>query len=87
MDSFITSVISEIIQPAIGFLFVVAIAFMGWGIIEYFLYEDSDDARETGRQHMLWGFFGFLIMVGAYTIISIIAGTFGVSIPSQQISI
>mgnify|MGYP001608319802 FL=1 len=52
MDSFITSVISEIIQPAIGFLFVVAIAFMGWGIIEYFLYEDSDDARETGRQHM-----------------------------------
>jgi uncharacterized membrane protein len=49
------------------------------GVFEFVMHGDEDSARETGRAHMLYGIIGFLVMISAYGILKIAAGTFGIT--------
>ena len=77
LDSLLLRVNEFIINPLIGFALVLAFAYFLWGVFEYFLYQDSDTERETGRKHIMWGLIGLLIMSGFWGIIQILAGTIG----------
>lgn len=39
---------------------------------------DNDEARSIGKKHMVWGIVGIVIMVSAYSILRMVAATFGV---------
>lgn len=81
MDNILTRVNTYILNPLIEFMFVVAFAYFLWGVLQYFLYQDSEDSRKIGKNHILWGLVGLLIMTGFWGIIQIIAGTLGQSVP------
>jgi len=66
----------------IGVLLALALLFFAWGLAEFILRSDSDEGRETGRQHMLWGILGIFVMVAVIGILRIITNTFGVDLPS-----
>ena len=81
MDQFLARINQYIINPFLGFLFILAFAYFLWGVVEYFLRADNEEARSQGKQHILWGLIGIVIMAGFYGIISLLAGTIGVSVP------
>jgi predicted membrane channel-forming protein YqfA (hemolysin III family) len=72
-----------IINPLMALLFAAGLLVFIFGIVEYIwgLSTDAKD-KEKGKQHMLWGIIGMFVMVAAYSIFKLIAGTLNVTLPS-----
>lgn len=68
----INKITTGILNPLIGLLFVIAIAVFIWGIVEFIWNAGSEDKRTTGKQHIIWGLVGLLIMATVSGIIEII---------------
>jgi len=68
----INKVITGILNPLIGLMFAIAIAIFIWGIVEFIWNSGSEDKRTTGKQHIIWGLVGLLIMSAVAGIIQII---------------
>lgn len=73
----------SIINPLIGILFGAALIVFLWGIATFIMQSDSDQQRDLGKKHMLWGLVGMLIMISFLAIMRIIANTIGVPVPSS----
>jgi uncharacterized membrane protein YbhN (UPF0104 family) len=71
-----------IIYPLITFLMAVALIVFLYGCFEFIMHAGDQAARSKGKQHILWGLVGFVVMVSAYAILSIAVGTIGVQLPS-----
>jgi len=76
-ESFISKIETNIIQPIISLLFVLALAYFLWGIFEFVRNSSSDEGRKTGIKHMTWGIIGLFVMVSVVGIISIIKNSIG----------
>ncbi len=69
---------TEILNPLIQLLFVVATVIFLWGVIQYVIGSRGDDKQlEKGKQVMLWGIIGMFIMVSAWGIIKLLCNFFG----------
>lgn len=77
--SMLSRIEAVILFPLMTLMMSVALLFFLFGIYEYVRSADSDEARAAGQQHMLYGIIGLLVMVSAYAILKIAAGTFGIS--------
>ena len=66
---------TAIVDPIIYFLFALALVYFLYGVLELIRNADSDEARKTGRQHVLWGVIGMFIMVSFYGIMHVICNT------------
>ncbi len=75
VQELLNRLVVHIVNPAIKGLFVLALLFFLWGVVEFIRNSDSDDGRTKGKQHMFWGVIGMSIMVGVNTIIYIALGT------------
>lgn len=76
----IINVINRLLVPVI-----IAIAFVVfiWGVYKYFIYgADNETERETGRQFVLWGVIGFVIILSLWGLVNLVMGTFGLSVGS-----
>lgn len=71
---------NAVLFPLIGLLSGIAVLVFLWGAFIYVKNADNDTARQQGQNHLLYGIIGLLIMVSAYAILSIAAGTFGIGI-------
>lgn len=78
VSEFLKKVDTAIITPLILLLFGLALAYFLWGLFVFIQNTDSDEGRTKGRQHMIWGVVGMVIMLAARTIIEIGLRTFGV---------
>ena len=76
LSNFIQRVVDLFIYPLIGLLFALALAYMLWGGSMFLLRADDPKARETGRQHLIWGVFGFFVMISVIAILSVVTNTF-----------
>jgi len=83
LDQFIGNVNKTIINPLIILLFAVALAIFLYGIVEFLSNSDNEEAKTKGKNNMLWGIVGFVIMIGVWTLLSIVTNTF--NIPKSQI--
>jgi TRAP-type C4-dicarboxylate transport system permease small subunit len=75
--SFVHKLNTVIIFPLITLLSAVAFLVFLWGCVEYVIHADNQTARQTGVKHITWGIIGLVIMVTAWAILSLAAGTFG----------
>jgi hypothetical protein len=66
-----------ILFPFLGFLTAVAVLVFMYGAAQYIINADNSSAREEGRKHILWGIIGLFVMLVAFGILQIAAGTFG----------
>jgi len=73
---FIRNVINVLLKPMVNILFLAAVLFFIWGVIEYIAGGDSETAHTTGRNHMLWGLVGLAIMSSVYFILTILYSVF-----------
>jgi uncharacterized membrane protein YidH (DUF202 family) len=78
-DSFLGNVETTIINPLIKFLFALAIVYFLWGVLEFFLNQKNEEKRIAGKSHMIWGIIGITIMLGVWTILSMLLNTMGIN--------
>ena len=76
LNSFLNNVVTQIINPIILLLSAGAFVVFLWGVFEFILRAADSKKREEGRQAILWGIVGLVIIFGAYGIINVALGTF-----------
>jgi uncharacterized membrane protein len=72
-----------IVNPAIALLFGLATVVFLWGLVQYVINADDQEARSTGQKHMIYGIIGMVVMVSVFGIITLILDTFGISDPAS----
>lgn len=75
--SVINPIISNVVNPVVELMFAVALIVFVWGVVEMLMKGGDADARTKGRNHMLGGVIGMLIMMSAWGIVNLIANTIG----------
>lgn len=78
VDTFVKKLNTYIFNPVIIVLVTLAIVYFLYGVFEYVKGSGSDEAREKGQQHMLWGLVGLTIMVSVFFIMKVLLGTLGI---------
>ncbi len=73
---------SAILFPLMMLMFAVAILVFFWGGFQFVTNADNDQGREAGKQHMLYGIIGLLVMISAYAILKVALNTFGITLPT-----
>lgn len=77
LNAFLAKVVTQIINPIILLLSAAAFVLFLWGVFEFIAHAGDEMKRKEGHQAMLWGIIGLTIIFGAYGIINIALGTFG----------
>ena len=70
--------ISNILNFAIPVLVTLALVYFVWGVVTYVVASD-EEAKSTGRNRMIWGIIGLVVIVGIWGLVSILANTFGLN--------
>ena len=65
-----------ILFPTITLLMAVAFFVFIWGCFEYFMNAENEQSRQQGARHITFGIIGLVVMVSAYAILQLAAGTF-----------
>ena len=66
-----------ILQPLILLLFGIAFVYFLWGVFEFIRDAGSNTGREKGKQHIIWGIIGMVIMLSVFGIVKVVANTLG----------
>jgi hypothetical protein len=73
LGQFIINVINNILVPV---LFAVAFIVFLWGVFKTFILGASDEeAKEAGKNLMLWGLIGFFVMISIWGLVNILTNT------------
>lgn len=83
---FVNNINDAILFPLITLLMALAFLMFLYGSFEYVRNSSSDQGRETGKQHILWGVVGMFIMLSAFSILSFAAGTFNLDLSNVDCS-
>ena len=73
IEEIISKTISQVVQPFIAFLFVLATVVFIYGVVEFIYGAEDDKKREQGKQHIMWGILGLFIMTAAAGIMWVLA--------------
>lgn len=79
LDTTLGKINANIVNPAIEFAFIIATVVFLWGVFQFIRNGSDKNKRQEGKDRILWGIVGFLIMFGVFGIITIIGNTIGVS--------
>jgi membrane protease YdiL (CAAX protease family) len=72
------TILNTINQVLVPLLFAIAFIVFLYGVFRYFILGGADEAqRESGRQFILWGLIGFVVMISLWGLVNVIANTFG----------
>ena len=77
MSAFLARVVAQIINPLILLLAAGAFVVFLWGIFQFIKNAGDEGKREEGKNAILWGFVGLVIIFGAYGLINVALSTFG----------
>ncbi|MFA6415108.1 MAG: hypothetical protein WC217_02525 [Candidatus Paceibacterota bacterium] len=73
VGSFIINTINNILVPV---LFAIAFIVFVYGVFKTFILgQGSEEAKESGKNLMLWGLIGFFVMVSVWGLVNILTGT------------
>jgi uncharacterized membrane protein (Fun14 family) len=79
-SSFVDTIERVILFPLISLMIGVAMLVFMWGAYQFVANAENDSARSDGKQHMLYGIIGFVVMFSALAILKIAALTIGCDI-------
>ena len=83
LNNFLDAIIQEIVNPFILLLMGAAAVVFIYGIVEMIIHSGDSTKRDLGREHMIWGIVGLVIMVGVFGILNILLNTFGIELPPE----
>jgi hypothetical protein len=71
----------QIINPLILVLMAVALLYFLWGVMIFIKESGEAEGRKIGRNHLVWGLIGLVIMVSVWAILKVLTGTLGTELP------
>jgi hypothetical protein len=75
-----------IIDPVLLVVFALGFTLFLYGLVEFLWKLNGEGDTKEGKQHMLWGIVGMLIMVSVYGIINVIDSTFNLNFSNPDVS-
>ena len=85
-EEILQRIITYLIDPALRVIFTLGLFFFVWGIIQFLWGVQKGHPENEGKQHMVWGLVGMLIMVSVYGIIALIINSFGLQTSATDVS-
>ena len=70
--------IANLLDSVIPVLIALGVVYFVWGVVSYVIASD-EEAKSTGRNRMIWGIIGLVVIVGVWGLVSILANTFGLN--------
>ena len=67
---------NEILGALLPFLVALGVIYFVWGVITYVISSD-EEAKTTGRNRMIWGIIGLVVIIGVWGLVRIVTNTFG----------
>jgi len=78
LNDFVGNILDFINGTLVPLIFAVAFLIFLWGIFKYFILGgDDEDKRKEGRNLMMYGIGGFVVMVSVWGIVNLLAGGLG----------
>jgi len=78
IGAYLQSIIGFINVVLIPFIFAIAFIVFIWGVFQYFIAGGAnEEKREQGKQLVMWGIIGFVVMVSVWGIINLFTNTLG----------
>lgn len=75
-----TGVIGAINTVVVPVIFALAFAAFVWGVVYYFIFHaDEENKREEGRQFVLWGLVGMVVLFSVWGLVNILLSTLGIA--------
>ncbi|MBP9715354.1 MAG: hypothetical protein KBD52_02600 [Candidatus Pacebacteria bacterium] len=75
---FIICKIATILNTIIPLLIVIGVIYFIWGVISYVIGGD-EEAKTKGRDRMIFGLIGLLVIVSVWGLVAILKKTFGIT--------
>ncbi len=75
LQTFLMKVQTQILEPFVTLLALLAFALFVWGVVQFIAASDDEEKRKTGQQHIIWGIIGLVILFGANGIIRLLEAT------------
>lgn len=75
-----------LINSVVPLLFTLAVVAFIWGIIQYFLNPENEEARKKGKSFMIWGIIALFVMISMWGLVNVLSNTFGVKTLIPQLS-
>jgi len=76
-DQIIGNFKTKILNPIASIFFALALLYFLFGVYEFASAGNDESAVTTGKQHMLWGLVGLVIMFGVFGIMRFICNVIG----------
>lgn len=80
--NYVTCFINSSIIPL---LITLTVAMFIWGVVQFVANSDEESKREKGKQFMIWGIIGLVVMVGVWGLVKIVGSTFGIEYVIPQV--
>jgi drug/metabolite transporter (DMT)-like permease len=74
LNNFLSKVAVEIINPIILLLATLAFIAFLWGVVEFVYNAADEERRKEGREAIMWGLIGLVIIFGVYGILNLFTG-------------
>lgn len=82
----INKFVTFVIDPLMLVLFAAGFMLFMLGMVEFLLSQSKGgEAQKTGKDHMIYGVIGMLIMVSVGGIIAFLANTFGIDVSGNAV--
>jgi len=73
---FIICKIGDLLNTIIPILVVLGVVYFVWGVVTYVISSD-EEAKKSGRNRMIYGIIGLVVIVAMWGLVGIVTNTFG----------
>lgn len=80
-NSLLDKIKAAILYPLMSLMLGIAILVFLWGVFEMVVHATDSEARSKGRQHIMYGIIGIVVMLSALTLLRIVGASVGVTVP------
>jgi len=79
LNAFLDKVVAQVVNPIILLLSAGAFVVFLWGVFQFIAHAADRTKRGEGRQAILWGLIGLVVIFGSYGIINVALKTFNLN--------
>lgn len=77
--------IGDLLNLVVPVLIALGIVYFVWGVITYVIGSD-EEAKQAGRNRMIFGIIGLVVIVGVWGLVRIVTDTFDINVGGENIT-
>jgi hypothetical protein len=70
--------IGQFLNSVVPLLIALAVVYFVWGVVTYVIASD-EEAKKTGRDRIIYGLLGLVVIIGMWGLVNLIGNTFGLN--------